>query len=285
MPTLKRKADKAGKGRRAERRRRPLRRWQRWALSCAAVIVSLSLLGGGVYQLWRLGLAQDAVAGLGRTVDTQVRAAGMTVQDVLVSGRAQAQADDVLAALDVARDSSMFAFSPQAARDRLVALEWIRDARVERRWPNTIVVHLDEHRPLALWQHKGRHVLIDRHGEVITRSGLGRFSHLPLVIGDDAPAHAAVLLDMLAQRPTLFARVEAAIRVGKRRWNIRLKDGIDVNLPEEGAQAAWAKLSELVSEHRILERDVAVIDLRLPDRLVVRMTPEAAKKRRQGKDT
>lgn len=246
--------------------------------------VSLALVATGGYQLWRHGViaaGQDAVSGF---VDDRIRAAGLTVQDVLVSGRSQADVNDVLGALSVTRGNSIFSFSPTAARERLVALDWVRDARVERRWPNTIVVHLDEHHPMALWQNQGRLVLIDRRGEAITRANLGRFAHLPLVIGDDAPAHAASLLDMLADEPALFARVEAAIRVGKRRWNLRLRDEIDVNLPEDNPQAAWAKLAKLVTEHRILERDVAVIDLRLPDRLVVRMTTEGSKRRRQGKD-
>lgn len=278
-------AVKTRKNGKTVQRGRPLRRWQRWAVSLGAVLTSFALIAAGGHQLWRAGLIQQAGAAVDGVVDTGIRGAGLNVQDVLVTGRSQAEADRVLRALSVARGSSMFAFSPAAARERLRALEWVRDARVERRWPDTIVVHLDEHRPMALWQYKGHHVLIDRQGEPITRVNLGRFAHLPLVIGEDAPLHAARLIDILAERPALFARVEAAIRVGSRRWNIRLKDGIDVNLPEDDPQAAWAKLADLVREHRILERDVAVIDLRLPDRLVVRMTGEAVKRRRQRKDT
>lgn len=280
MPAVKKKKT----ARKTVRSWRPLRRWQRWALVVATVTVSLSLVATGGYQLWRHGVIGDAYAAVDGFVDGRIRAAGLTVQDVLVSGRAQADVQEVLAALSVRRGKSIFGFNPTEARDRLVALDWVRDARVERRWPNTIVVHLDEHQPMALWQNKGRLMLIDRRGEPITRAKLGRFAHLPLVIGDDAPVHAASLIEMLEAEPALFARVEAAVRVGGRRWNIRLRDEIDVNLPEDNPRAAWAKLANLVSEHRILERDVAVIDLRLPDRLVVRMTTEGSKRRRQGKD-
>jgi cell division protein FtsQ len=147
-------------------------------------------------------------------------------------------------------------------------------------------VYLEERRPLALWQRKGRHLLIDREGIVITRRNLGRFSSLPVVLGKGAPRHAAALMDMLARQPALFTQVEAAVRIGDRRWNLRMKYGVDVNLPEEGAADAWKRLAGLVAEHRIFERDVAVIDLRLPDRLVVRLAPKAASKRRlPEKDT
>lgn len=280
MPAVKKRKSV----RKTARSWRPLGHWQRRLVVAAAVTVSLSLVATGGYQLWRHGIVGDAYAAVDRFVDGRIRAAGLTVQDVLVSGRAQADVTDVRNSLSVERGSSIFGFSPADARERLVALDWVRDARVERRWPDTIVVHLDEHQPMALWQNKGRLVLIDRRGETITRANLGRFGHLPLVIGDDAPANASALIDMLAEEPTLFARVEAAQRVGGRRWNIRLRDNIDVNLPEDNPQAAWAKLANLVNEHRILERDVAVIDLRLPDRLVVRMTTEGSKRRRQGKD-
>jgi cell division protein FtsQ len=91
---------------------------------------------------------------------------------------------------------------------------------------------------------------------------------------------------MLSQKPALFARVRAAVRVGSRRWDVRLKNGIKVHLPEAQPADAWSRLAELAAEHRIFERDVAAIDLRLPDRLVLRLTPEAAaRKNKNGKET
>ncbi|MDE0726683.1 MAG: cell division protein FtsQ/DivIB, partial [Alphaproteobacteria bacterium] len=93
-------------------------------------------------------------------------------------------------------------------------------------------------------------------------------------------------IDMLSRKPTLFAQVRAAVRIGGRRWDVRLKNGIKVYLPERDAFAAWVRLAELAAENRIFERDVAAIDLRLPDRLVLRLTPAAAaKKNKNGKDT
>ena len=139
---------------------------------------------------------------------------------------------------------------------------------------------------MALWQYKGRHVLIDHGGQPITRKNLARFAHLPVVVGKDAPAAAAALIDMLSQKPALFAQVRAAVRVGSRRWDVRLKNGINVHLPETQATDAWDRLAELVAEQHIFDRDVAAIDLRLPDRLVLRLTPAAAARRHKaGKDT
>ena len=121
--------------------------------------------------------------------------------------------------------------------------------------------------------------LIDTDGEVIMRKGLDRFSDLLVVIGSDAPKHAAKLIEVLATEPQLMDRVEAAIRVGGRRWNLRLKGDIDVRLPEENAANAWTRLAEYEKTHRVLERDVQVLDLRLPDRLIVRKVPKPLRKK------
>ena len=210
----------------------------------------------------------------------------MSVGEIFVTGRSETGQDEILSSLGVKRGQSILAFDPVGARMRLLELGWVKDARVERRLPNTVIVYLDERRPLALWQRKGRHLLIDRAGVVITRRDLGRFSSLPVVLGKGAPENAAALMDMLATQPALFTQVEAAVRIGDRRWNLRMKNGIDINLPEEETAEAWSRLANLVAEHRIFEREVAVIDLRLPDRLVVRLTPKAAAKRRlPEKDT
>jgi hypothetical protein len=157
------------------------------------------------------------------------------------------------------------------------------DIRVEgrtttdRRLPDTLYVRLVEKRPLALWQHDGRLQLIDDTGAVIPVPRLDRFAKLPLVVGADAASHAADLLAMLAKEPDLAARVTAAVRVGGRRWNLRLDGRIDVLLPADDAATAWAALAHLERSSAILEREVEAIDLRLPDRLVVRLLPQPPK--------
>ena len=117
--------------------------------------------------------------------------------------------------------------------------------------------------------------LIDREGAVITDRGLGQFSTLPMVVGTDAAPHAGALLDMLAQVPALSARVRAAVRVGGRRWDVHFDNGVVVKLPEEGAASAWTRLAELDTQYRVLDRAVMIIDLRLTDRLVLRLEPSA----------
>lgn len=252
-------------------------------------LAGLAVTGALIAGTWWLatsGIVGQTIAEANATFHRQAASSGLAVAEIFVTGRSETGQPEILKSLNVKRGQSILAFDPANARQRLLKLGWVKDVRVERRLPDTVIVYLEERRPLALWQRKGRHLLIDREGVVITRRNLGRFSSLPVVLGKGAPQNAANLMDMLAQQPALFTQVEAAVRIGDRRWNLRMKNGIDINLPEEAAADAWTRLANLVAEHRIFDRDVAVIDLRLPDRLVVRLAPNAASKRRlPEKDT
>ena len=202
---------------------------------------------------------------------------GLVVNDVRVEGRETTDPETILTALGAGPGTPILAVSPKRAKEQLEALPWVGSAVVERRLPDTLYVRLVERKPLALWQHSGKIELIDREGAVIPVSHLDRFAKLPLVVGDNAASHAAELLDILATEPDLAARVSAAIRVGDRRWNLRIDNAIDVLLPADSPASAWAQLANLERSSAILKRDVQVVDVRLPDRLVVRVNPEAPK--------
>jgi cell division protein FtsQ len=168
----------------------------------------------------------------------------------------------------------------------------VRSAAIERRLPGTLLVRLVERHPLAVWQHAGKQELVDREGAVIPVKDLTRFARLPTVVGDDAASHAAALIAMLEREPDLAARVTAAVRVDDRRWNLRIDNAIDVLLPEANLGEAWARLAALERSSRLLQRDIQTVDMRLPDRLVLRAagppTREAApakKARPSGKST
>ena len=196
--------------------------------------------------------------------------AGLTLQEILVTGRRNSPREALLEAMQLTRGSPTLAFDPMAAKVRIEALPWVRSASVQRLLPNTVVVRLEERQPLALWQHRGQFRLIDERGETIAIERLDVFADLLTVVGEDAPAHAGKLLELLATQESLRDRVRAAVWVGGRRWNLRLDNDIDIALPEDDSVAAWARLAEYERIHRVLNRDVKLIDLRFPDRLIVR---------------
>ncbi|MBT5110600.1 MAG: FtsQ-type POTRA domain-containing protein [Rhodospirillaceae bacterium] len=264
------------------KRRRVLPRWTRPAVIALAALSLSGVVAFGGYWAVKSGQVAAITERVENTVMTATAAAGLVIEDVLVEGRNEATRKQIMFALDARRDAPILAYDPHAARARLLRLGWIADATVERRFPGTIYVRILERRAMAIWQRKGRFVLVDNNGGVIGREGLDRYGHLKVIVGADAPKHAAQLLHMLAGAPNMSKRVTAAVWVGGRRWNLRLEDKIDVRLPEQNPETAWNKLIELDQNHALLDRDITTVDLRIPNRLIVRMRPEAAQKRRDG---
>jgi len=238
------------------------------------------LISGGVYggvRLSRSPLGQSLLQSAAHGIIQGTALFGLTVADITVEGRETTDRETILEALGVGLGTPILAANPTRAKEQLEALPWVRTAVIERRLPDTLYVRLVERKPLALWQHGGKLDLIDREGAVIPVARLDRFAKLPMVVGEGAASHAAELLEMLASEPDLAARVTAAIRVGDRRWNLRIDNTIDALLPADETASAWSRLVRLERSSAILKREVLTIDLRLPDRLVLRVGPEPSK--------
>ena len=211
---------------------------------------------------------------------------GFQVNEILVVGRKETTATVLREAIMLERGAPILAFDLIAARARVESLPWVRRATVERMLPDTILLSIEERTPLAIWQHKGKFALIDEQGEVILKQGIGRFNDLLIVVGENAPVQTAQLLTTLKTQPALRSMVKAAVWVGGRRWNLRLTGDIDVRLPEGDPIAAWTRLAEYEKVHRVLERDVQILDLRIPDRLIVRKSSQKkADKTKSGRET
>lgn len=262
----------------AARQRKPDRpsRLRLWLRRRRALLrpAALGMLGLGALAAVALTLyALDPAGRVARLVEGAAelgQRAGWRVQAVILDGREHTPIEMIRAALGTSRGDPMLGFSPEGAKERLETLAWVKRAHVERHLPGTIVVRLEERQPFAIWQHSGRFAVIDRAGHVVATEKLDQFGALPLVVGAGAERAAAALLDRLREQPELAQRVQAAIRVGDRRWNLKLHNGTEVLLPEGFEAAAIERLGELHRQHSLLDRPVAAIDLRLPDRLVVR---------------
>jgi cell division protein FtsQ len=272
------------------RRRRMPRDLRRVALWGTPVALIAGIGAGAVLSGW--SPARTSLQDLTSAMLSATGALGLTVDDIEVEGRSTTDTATILAALGAHAGTPVLAVNPARAKEQLEALPWVRSATIERRLPGTIYVRLVERTPLAVWQHDGKQELIDRDGTVIPVSDLSRFAKLPTVVGgDQARRGAADLMDLLASEPDLASRVTAAVLVGDRRWNLRVDNAIEVMLPEDDAAGAWARLAKLERTSRLLQRDVQTVDMRLPDRLVMRVndaakeTPPAKKTHSPGKNT
>lgn len=276
-PTARpRRATQRGGAKPLRRRTRPWLERRRLLLLGLSIVATVSL--GGIGWLWHSGWVAQQAARTVAAAYQMTADAGFAVDDVQVEGRNRTKAAAILSALAVKRGSPILAVDPDTAQDRLEALPWVRQASVERRLPRLLYIRLAEREPMAIWQLNGKLSVIDRSGAVIPGAKAKRFAGLPMVVGEQAATEAATLLDMLRQEPELQTLVVAAVRVGTRRWNLRLEGGVEVRLPETDPADAWRQFAELEREHGLLERDVVAIDLRLPGRLVVRTAPGAKPK-------
>ncbi len=258
---------------------RPRRRsapWRRRTLRWGLPLLVVAAAAGAAAWSWDTGRIESAIAGVRAWAITSSAQAGLRIEEVLVIGRDQTQRADLFKAVGLRRGMPILGFEPEEVRKRVEALPWVREAAVERRLPSTVYLRIIERRPMALWQHEDRFSLIDTEGAVIPGGSIGDFATLPLVVGAAAPPHVPELLRILESQPDLMARVSAAVFVSGRRWNIRLENGVDVRLPEDDALAAWSRLAALERSHRILARDIRVLDLRLPDRMIVKTAPASA---------
>ncbi len=202
--------------------------------------------------------------------------AGLTVQEVVLEGSRNTPPDLVLEALNIRRGDPILAFDPQVAKERLELIAWVSSAHVERHLNGTIRVRITERQPFAIWQRDGRFSIIDEKGEVVANENVGAFGRLPLIVGTGANRMARPMVALLKTVPEVQDRTHALVRVAERRWNLRLRNGVDVLLPDGQEAAALARLAELQQKQGLLDRPLASIDLRLPDKLVLRLPSQAA---------
>ena len=243
-------------------------------------------LAGAGWHAANTGLVSRMVAAGEASIVGITKATGLEVRDVMVVGRNRTKRAELLRAIGIKAGDPILSLDLARAHSRISALAWVKAARIERRLPDTVFVNLIEREPMALWQRDGKLHLIDLDGGVIPSRDVEKFSDLPIVIGDDAPSRARAVLAMLAGEPDLGLRVRAITWVGERRWDVRVDDRINVQLPEQDPKQAWKQLARMEREHGVLKRDVITIDMRLRDQLVVRVAPaSAARKRDRGRDT
>lgn len=250
-------------------RRRPL--GGKWQLLCAAFVASAvlygAIVGGQIEQIFNA------------TVTGAERAAvamGFGVKRVVVEGQKNATDYAITTALGAGPETFMLAFDTDAAKDRLEAVSWIRHARVMRLLPSTLQVEIEERDPYAMWQNKRQTFVVDSEGVVLAPALPQAFPELPLVVGEGAGEHAAALYQTLAPYADLRRRMLAALRVGDRRWTLKLRTGTEIMLPDGNIEMALEALHKLEKERGIFDQDIAAIDLRLLDRVTLRLRETTA---------
>ncbi len=242
------------------------------------VLMLLGSLGLGVVKGGHL---DDFVAAVSDTRNALANSAGFRITTVAINGRKQLSQDEVLAIGGVNGRSSLLFLDAATVRDKLKANPWIADATILKLYPGRLQIDIVERTAYALWQQDGRLSVISEDGAVLEPFVARRFVSLPLVVGKGADSKAREFLALLDRYPQVRSVTRAAIFVGERRWNLRLKDGLDIRLPENDVGNALALLSKLDKDDKLFSRDITAVDMRLPDRLSVQLSEDAAKAREE----
>lgn len=232
-----------------------------------AAVVAAVVVGGLLATDGRAAVFQR---GWERTVGGGASALGFGVKSLHVQGASPHTKAAVLAAAGVEEGDSLLGLDLDGVRRRVEGVGWVKEARVVRLLPDTLVVAVVERRPMAVWQSQGRVRIVDEQGRVIPGADASAFPKLPLVVGQGAGEAAGEVLPLLHARPRLMERVEALVRVDRRRWDLRLDDGALIQLPALDEHAALMRLDQLDGRSRVLSLGFAKIDLRDPEMIAVR---------------
>src|ERR1700723_1950372 len=201
---------------------------------------------------------------------------GLGVAVVTVPGAPHMSKSRVVRAGGIGGSRSLPFFDVTDAKARLEADPLVKQASVRKLYPNQVVIEIVERTPYAVWQKDGDVSAIAADGAPIDEVADSRYADLPFVVGEGANGRVREYVGLLDAMDELKPRVEAGVLVGQRRWNLRLKSGVDVKLPEENPEAAIAELLALQRQSRILEKDAMALDFRVPGRVFVRLTDDAA---------
>ena len=251
-------------------------RWPRGIGTAGTVAVILASLAYGSVKGDHIPTVVEAFKDVR---DAAANAAGFRIVSVALAGQHHISREDVLAAAGVTETTSLLFLDVEQTRERLKSNPWIADATVLKLYPGELQIGIREREAFALWQKDGRVSVIADDGTVLASYVAPRLIELPLVVGRGAETRAKEFLALLDRYPDLRASVRATVLVGERRWNLRLKNGIDVRLPETDIAPALERLVALDKEKTLTTRDIVAIDLRLPDRVTVRLSEAAAQAR------
>ncbi|NVO12605.1 MAG: FtsQ-type POTRA domain-containing protein [Rhodoplanes sp.] len=250
--------------------------WPRHGGITATALILLSSIGFGIVRGDHTPVVLDALADVR---DMAANAVGFRIAGVAMTGHKHLSRDEVLAIAGVSGRSSLLFLDAAAARARLKANPWVGDATVQKLYPDRLAIDITERVAFALWQKDGQVNVIAADGTVLEAFVSKSVLTLPFVVGSGAEKRAREFLAQFDRHPELRDQVRASVLVAERRWTLKLKNGIDVRLPETDVPRALDQLATLERDKKLLSRDIVAIDLRLPDRVTVRLSDGAAQAR------
>lgn len=239
------------------------------SLKWALFILSIGII------IWQWNAITNTVNAV---IDQLAHKGGISLADVAVEGRNQVTSQDILKCVNLERGQSITQLNSWEVKVCLEKNPWVRSATVIRNFPHQIQIQLVERDPIAIWQYKSKHKLLDREGAVIEIQDISPYAHLLIVTGEKAPEHLAELNKILADFPDIREHLVAATHIRGSRWDFKMNNGMIIKLPDENMGKALAQLRKLVTQYHLWERDYSVLDMRLEDQLILKPKAEKSDK-------
>lgn len=249
----------------SDRRHPSLPRWRLVLKLCL-----YACTGAAIFLLWfwYTGFLNQKIDQATHTFLRFQEQTGLQIKKIRIQGRHYLSQSEIIHALGIQPGAPLSSFDMQHAFDQLRHNPWIRHVSLYRRWPDTLEVTIEERKPLALWQYHKKLTLIDTTGTPITQEVEG-FKDYPLVLGYRAPLHVPALMEALKGAPFFQEQLKNAVWVGERRWDLYLKNGLCIKLPEANYAQALLTLEGLQTRKNICSQARKTIDLRLPRRMIL----------------
>jgi cell division protein FtsQ len=216
------------------------------------------------------------------TRDAAANELGFRIAAISLTGEKEISREEVLTVAGLTGPASLLFLDADAARARLLANPWIADAAVLKLYPDRLQITITERQAFALWQKDGRLRVIADDGTVLEPFVEDRYLKLPIVVGRNAAQQAKNFLAVIDRYPDIRSALRASVLVAERRWNLRLNNGVEVRLPETNVEQALERLVALDRRKKLLSRDIVSVDLRLADRVTVRLSDAAVRAREDG---
>ncbi|MFV0279562.1 MAG: cell division protein FtsQ/DivIB [Rhodoblastus sp.] len=231
------------------------------------------------YSAVRGGAYENFIQTVGTPGDLLARAIGMGIDTVTISGISELKEKEILAYAGVKARNSLPYLDAEGMRNRLRSVPMIRDAEVRKLYPSRLAITVVERQPFALWQKDGKISIVSADGMPIDTLHDERYARLPLIVGDAANEKLDQYRAIVAAAGDLADRIKAGVFVSKRRWTIYTRANVEIRLPELQPEVAMQRLARMQRDHRILDKDIVALDLRVPGRVEVQLSNEAASAR------
>ena len=210
-------------------------------LGYSSIVIILGLVSGLLFSLWQSGyvkqtyyMTNEKISYYNHLFSSML---GLILKDIYLEGQRYTPREQIIEKINLEEGQPIFSISLDEIKEDLENLNWVKEASIERHLPSTIHIKIIEKEPAAIWQNKGHLALIDYDGTVISKEHLSDFKNLPIVVGEDANLYVGKVIKTLSSKPDLFKKISAVIRIGGRRWNVKMDNNVEILLPEENIRS------------------------------------------------